>query len=232
MNKEEWKDIPDYEGIYQASTHGRIRSLDKIDNMGRLRKGRVLKFKISKFGYACVGLTKNYKLKTMFVHRVALTAFDRLPKDNEECNHKDGNKLNNYLYNLEWVTHLQNMQHKDNVLGKHNRGERCHLSKLTEHQIRNIRKDVRCLKDIAREYKIHISVVSKIRHNKIWKHVECGTDIELKNHNCKLNEGKIIEIRVHLKEGKLTQKQIAEIYGVSRGNISCIKLGKTWGHVK
>lgn len=143
MEKEEWEDIPGYEGLYQASTHGRIRSYDKYvkcRGVGqRFMTGRVLKQFKDRYGYLRISLHKGGKIKTYKVHRLVLTVFDHPPKPGEQCNHKDGDKENIYIENLEWCTAKQNCDHRDNVLGKHNRGERQGSHVLTDRDVREIR---------------------------------------------------------------------------------------------
>ena len=101
-----WKDYKDYEGLYQASNLGRMRSLDRWvkgpNSSIRFCKGRILKPCTTKDGYLLVNLCKNGKVKSFLVHRLVAEAFidntDNLP----QVNHKDENKLNNNVDNLEW----------------------------------------------------------------------------------------------------------------------------------
>lgn len=101
MNKEleEWKDIPDYEGKYQVSNMGRVKSL----NYARRKQVKVLRPGIEKTrGYLSVTLLKDGKQKTKPVHRLVAIAFIPNPNDLPQVNHKDENKLNNCVDNLEW----------------------------------------------------------------------------------------------------------------------------------
>ena len=102
MEKEIWKNIPNYEGLYQASINGEIRSL--YTNI-------ILKQEISKNGYCKVMLCKNKKRKLLSVHRlIAMTYLDNYSED-LQVNHIDGNKQNNTINNLEMVTCKENIQH-------------------------------------------------------------------------------------------------------------------------
>ena len=100
---ETWKDIVGYEGVYQISTNGNIKSVPRKGTRG----GLLISTK-DKDGYLCVGLNKNGKRKTFKVHRLVAITFipniDNLP----EVNHKDENKSNNCVDNLEWCTHDYN----------------------------------------------------------------------------------------------------------------------------
>ena len=101
---EEWKDIPGYEGIYQASSFGRIKSLDRRSGGMRNYKlrGRLLKTKPHDRTFV-VGLTKNNKQTVKSVGYWVLTAFIGLPPDGfTMCVHRDGDKLNNAIENLMW----------------------------------------------------------------------------------------------------------------------------------
>lgn len=112
---EEWKDIPGYEGIYQASTHGRIQSLDiwirEKNGKERLHKGRLLKMYKIHNGYLCVCLQTKGVRKHFLVHRLIALTFIPNPQCLDTVNHKDENKDNNYVDNLEWQTLYQNNRH-------------------------------------------------------------------------------------------------------------------------
>lgn len=107
MMEEIWKPIPDYEGLYEASNMGRIRSLPHItvsSNGKRVQvKGQIMKPCLQHSGYYHVVLRKNGKKTTLLVHRLILISFVGF-KPGYDTNHKDENKSNNRLDNLEWVT--------------------------------------------------------------------------------------------------------------------------------
>ena len=102
---EEWRDIGGYEGLYQVSNLGRVRSLRDKNNK---KRELILKPKIMRNGYLKVDLCKNGKQKTFTVHRLVATVFISNPKNFPVVNHKDENKLNNNVSNLEWCTVLYN----------------------------------------------------------------------------------------------------------------------------
>ena len=120
MTKEVWKDIKGYEGLYQVSNLGRVKSLAHVTiqkNGSKLSvKGRILKPNVRKEGYHRVGLYRGHsKPKWYFVHRLVCGAFHENP-DNKPCvNHIDENKANNKASNLEWCTYEENNNH-----GTHN----------------------------------------------------------------------------------------------------------------
>ena len=115
--EEIWKDIKGYEGLYQVSNLGNVRSLDAIINCKgakgideHIRYGRILKKYIGTTGYYSVNLSKNSKVKIMRVHRLAAIAFIPNPNKYRLINHIDGNKLNNNIENLEWCDYSHNLR--------------------------------------------------------------------------------------------------------------------------
>lgn len=115
-----WKDITGYEGLYQASTKGNIRSLNHIRKNGTnqyMQRGKLLKFNKNPNGYLQVRLSKNGVAKTYRVNRlIALTFIDN-PFNKKTVNHINGNKLDNNVKNLEWATHKEQTNHMHKVLG-------------------------------------------------------------------------------------------------------------------
>lgn len=117
---EEWKDVPGYEGFYQVSNIGRVRSVDhyvKHFRGDKLRKGKIKEFSITHDGYYRVGLSKYSKQKHVTVHRLVALAFIAKPESKDFVNHKDGIKTNNHVSNLEWCTSGENTRHFHEVLG-------------------------------------------------------------------------------------------------------------------
>lgn len=121
QEKEEvWKDIAGYEGYYQVSDRGRVRSLDRIVlykkrkiKPGALRPtgGCIRKLATTRGGYTKTILYKNGRPKTYLVHRLVALAFIENPDNKPQVNHKDFNKLNCRADNLEWVTAKENTQY-------------------------------------------------------------------------------------------------------------------------
>lgn len=104
MEKEIWKSVPGYEGLYEVSNLGRVRSLTIVDSIGRTKRGIVLRQKTAKNGYKEVCLHKNGRQKTKKVHRLVAEAFLANNENLPQVNHKDENKGNNLLGNLEWCS--------------------------------------------------------------------------------------------------------------------------------
>ena len=110
-----WKDIKGYEGIYQISNLGNIKSLDHYirqrNNNYKLYHGKTLKPYMTSTGYYKIDLHNGKKRKIMLIHRLIANAFIPNPDDLPEVNHIDGNKTNNNIDNLEWCTRSDNIKH-------------------------------------------------------------------------------------------------------------------------
>lgn len=112
--KEEWKDIVGYEGLYQVSNLGRVKSFDKVVKNAKgtyIKKERYLKPQKISNGYFIVGLYKNKKHKNIYIHKIVAEAFLDNSNCYEEINHIDGNKENNVFSNLEYCSRNYNQKH-------------------------------------------------------------------------------------------------------------------------
>ena len=103
MQKEIWKDVPEYEGLYQVSNYGRVLSTRK--------KHLIMKLKDNGHGYFLVGLWKNKKCKNKYIHRLVAESYIPNLENNSQVNHKDGIKSNNHVENIEWCNQSQNNKH-------------------------------------------------------------------------------------------------------------------------
>lgn len=165
--QEEWKNIIGFEGLYDISNKSRVRSI--------FRYKIILKPILCKNGYLSYNLCKNNIQKKKTIHRLIAIAFVPNP-DNKPCiNHIDGNKLNNNIDNLEWVTHKENIQHASNFGLMSGRQHLIHPStKLYEKDIINIRllltQGISLLK-ISILYKVSKTLISQIKLGKKWKRV-------------------------------------------------------------
>ena len=123
--KEIWKDVKGYEGIYQVSNLGRVRSLDRMAGRNRLYKGRVIMERTHNTGYKFVRLCRNNKFEQPSIHRLVAEAFIPNPNNKPTVNHIDENKGNNIVTNLEWATYKENCNHGTRNIRAHiNRDEK------------------------------------------------------------------------------------------------------------
>lgn len=103
-SNELWHDVPGYEGLYKVSSYGRIK-----------RNGRLKTFRVDRGGYYTVWLSKESEQKNYKVHRLVAQAFIPNPQNKLTVNHIDGNKQNNFVENLEWATHSENIIHANKM---------------------------------------------------------------------------------------------------------------------
>lgn len=182
INQEEyevWRDINGYEGIYQISDLGRVKSLERIVKSGN--KMRKLKERIRtpvkhKLGYMCLNLSKESEIKGHLIHRLVATHFLPNPNGYPEVNHIDGDKTNNIHTNLEWCTRKENINHAiDTGLTKQN-GVDSHWSKLTNDEVFAIRimykKDERATyENLAEQFGVGASTIGRVVRKEVYQNV-------------------------------------------------------------
>jgi hypothetical protein len=169
---EEWRDIPEWEGLYQASDKGRIRSYPKQTVRG-FRKGRVLTPVIKGQRYQAVTLSDKARRTQYLVHvLIAVTFAGARPQGHHTC-HKDDNKYNNTASNIYYGTPGDN--NRDKVKnGVQPFGSKHHNTKLTDAKVRRIRKEAEAgntLTTIANKYEVSLSAVWSIVKRKTWRHI-------------------------------------------------------------
>lgn len=171
-----WKDVLGYEGYYQVSNLGRVKSLDRVvlrkgHNMNL--KGKIIKPQLNEFGYQMVVLIKMAKSKSIKIHQLVANAFIPNPENLPCINHKDGLKRNNHATNLEWCTYSQNHKHAyDMGLKKpyERNGEKNPKAKFTNEevtQIRRIHKHVGTA-ELASKYGVHVDTITNMIKRKTY----------------------------------------------------------------
>lgn len=170
---EYWKPIPDFEEIYEISNLGRVRT--RISRKGTV-KGAILNPEITEFGYKRITLTKDKVRKRIMVHRLVLLTFvGDPPEDKTDTNHKNKDRSDNRLCNLEWVTPSENMYHSYSYGNRGTaRGSGNGNAKLSEEDILQIRKlyaEGQTQSGLARIFDVTQVTIWRVVHGNSWKHV-------------------------------------------------------------
>lgn len=165
MTEEIYKSVVGYEGFYEVSNLGNIRSLP------RGKKGKVKQMKPTKQHYYNIDLCKHGEIKRWLMHRLIAIAFIPNPENKPMVNHIDGNKHNNRLDNLEWVTGSENQKHAVRIGIKSAKGTKNSSCKLTEKQVLEILVNKSPYPVISEQYGISISTVSNIKTGYSWSHL-------------------------------------------------------------
>lgn len=175
MDKEIWKDIEGYEGRYQVSNFGRVRSFAN-HNGSIIQIPKILKENLSTEGYSRIRFYKNGVGKDYFIHRLVAKVFISNPENKPCVNHINGIKTDNRVENLEFCTYSENTLHAyRNRLEISKKGENVYNAKLTNEQAKQIRKEyIPYSKEygvnaLSRKYKLTYKSMWNIIHNKTYK---------------------------------------------------------------
>lgn len=238
---ETWQIIPNFPD-YEASDNGRIR---RYTNGTNTSAGHILRPNMSPKGYLNLKLYRERQRFYFSVHRlIAFTFLSDTYFENAQINHKDGNKANNCVENLEWCTAKENKQHSIKVLGHDHNGENSPNTLLTNEQVLEIHKLLMegCSSTMIRQsFQISKSVVSRIRRRIAWGTVLSNADNQYPATKIPRRKGEahgrhilqetdIPLIRQEIEKGISCQK-IATKFNVGRTTIQHIKNGDTWTHV-
>jgi NUMOD4 motif/HNH endonuclease len=180
-----WKPVPGYENIYEVSSLGNVRSVERIDPAGRRQQARTRTPQVAKRGgYLVINLRKDRKSFAKKVHHLVALAFLGDPGKPfgwadgcVEVNHKDGNKHNNQPDNLEYCTRAENIEHAYRT-GLHDgslRGVRNGRAKLTPEQVQEIRAlyttGQHSIPQLGRRFNVGKSTIGYIVQGVTWKHL-------------------------------------------------------------
>jgi len=250
MEQEIWKDIPNYEGLYQASTLGRIKRVKRY-NKGRagckrLVNEKVLKFLLDRRGYYySIILFKNNHKRRISIHRLVALTFITNPSNKPQVNHINGNKKDNRAINLEWCTNSENQLHAYKIGlkvipdGEINANSK--LSNLEVEYIKELYNYGKTISEISKIKNIPIGRLRSIFYGQSWKSHSVQIDkrdgrsdrskelykrLELKRFNNKSKCANIIVAKVDKITGKETiyksVKEASDKTGIPRTSIRCV----------
>ena len=181
---EVWKDIRGYEGLYQVSSLGNVRSLNRVNTNNRCikreLKGRILKQSDDGKGYLTVSLSRNNKTVSRTVHSLVASNFIQKTRATTQVNHISGVKNDNRVINLEWVTASENLLHahkigiKKPLLGNEHQG-----SVLTESDVIWLRKNKGKFRtdDKAKELSVSCTTIRDAISGRTWSWLKEGLDV-------------------------------------------------------
>ena len=164
---EDWRNVVGYEGLYQVSNYGRIKSFHSVCS-------RIIRYTSNKKIYPTVGLTKNGKTKNYGVHVLVATAFIKNPENFPVVHHKDNSKFNSCFWNLDWVTYSANARLAFQMGVKKSFG---HVKKLTPNQVRYIRKNYKPYdkkfgaRALAKKFNVNVNVITNVVKYKSYKNI-------------------------------------------------------------
>jgi len=173
LTGEIWKDVPGYEGHYQASDLGRVR---RVGGSYGTCHPRLRKLSVHQQGYLVVTLYRDNCGRSFLVHRLVFAAFSGPIPDDTDINHIDGNKKNNTPGNLELASRRENIHHAIAIGLMNTTGENNPQARVTEAQVADMRARYRFgggpgYKALAKEYGLPWGTVRNIITRKTWAHV-------------------------------------------------------------
>jgi hypothetical protein len=175
--QEERRIIPGYNGMYEIDRAGVVYATFPFKGQPA---GRKLKTRIDRAGYVHTALSKNKRSQHRTIHRLVMLAWQPVENSHElDVNHIDGNKQNNHLSNLEWLSHADNIRHAGMVLNawekRNQRGDTAGHHKLTSADIRGIRilrDEGKTQQEIALVYGVSQENIGAILRGRTWGHVD------------------------------------------------------------
>ena len=241
-----WREVPGFEGRYEVSSHGRVRSLPRVELSSRGRrvvKGGLLRSTPDPDGYLHVSLSggSGAKRRTCSLHRLVCTAFHGPPTLlHNEAAHLDGSRTNARADNLRWVSKRENHSHK-RLHGTHGAGEKHPRARLTEASARvaiSMLADGLTCKEVGAVVGVSASAIEDIRKRKNWRHIQGPTAAYAprstgsgqhgaKNHWAKLTQDQAEEIRRRGRAGE-TCRALGREFGISKAAANRAIRGETY----
>ena len=228
LDGEDWADIEGYEGRYQISTFGRVKSLPRKHK----RTPKILRPKLDKKNYLMIEILSKRQRKPFKIHRLVAQAFIPNPNNKPQVNHIDGCKINAYVGNLEWATNAENQRHAYVTgLNVALQGEDKPQAKLNNEQVRYIRDNPENLKtiELAQYFGVNKTTIERVKFGRTFKMVggKISQVWQCEEHfNSKLTNKQALYIRDNPE--KLNTVELAKMFGVSKSTISNIQIGKNY----
>lgn len=217
MQKEIWVSVETIRGRYEISNNGRLRKY-----VSKYKKPIIVKGGLGSQGYWTYSLVNRREL----AHRIIAKAFIPNPNNLPFINHKDGNKLNNSIDNLEWCTPKENVVHAAKTgLMKWRRGEDAHKSKLNNMKVLEIYNSLERTTVLSKRYNIDQSIVFDIKAGNSWKHITGG--VRIMKPRKYLSEKTILSIYNEISPRDVVAKK----YGVSKSHVTSIKNGRIHSNI-
>lgn len=236
MTCETWKGVPGFEGLYEVSNLGRVRSLDRVvryrSGPVHTHRGRVLKLAAGRSGYPHVQLFRNGHGVCRSVHSLVLAAFVGPRPKGHQCRHKNGHRKDARLSNLEYGTARENCLDKRRH-NTHMPGSRNPASVLSEPDVALIYKrlqDGETQTALAAEYGVTSTAIGHIARGTNWASLTGGEIPNRMRGNRRLTDSALREIADRLRRGD-TAPSIAKDFGVEMQSIYAIKQGRRWSHI-
>lgn len=168
-----WKPVKGYEGLYEVSNLGRVKSISYSHGRKKPRNN-IKKLQVTNRDYLAVCLYRNNKNDRRLVHILVAEAFlpdCPGPREQYHIDHINNDPQDNRACNLQWLTVRENVYLKPKANGHKFHGEGNPAAKLTEEDVIKIRQDSRALGALAKEYNVSKTTICDIRKGRIWKHL-------------------------------------------------------------
>lgn len=219
--------------MYKLISNTKFYVINSLGNIINLKTGKKLNPYISRSGYFRIRLQVGLKAhKNYTIHRIIASLFIDNPLNKPQVNHIDGNRLNNNIDNLEWVTGSENMLHSTRILSKRI-GSQIEWSKLSELDVQNICMDSLkeySLKKLANKYNVSKSNISSILNGKTWISITKNYNhIPISKSTQCLNEEIVRNICNELLLD--SQVNIAKKYNITVACVNDISKQRSWAHI-
>jgi hypothetical protein len=174
---EEWREVPGFEQYLLVSDFGNIKTKTRERLDGNIEKSKMLAQKIKKNGYLEIGVRINKKKKYFLVHRLVAATFIQKQEGLEFVNHKNFNKKDNRVDNLEWCTSSSNSIHAQKG-GRCNNEEKHHKAKLNKQKVAYIRTTTEDISTLAKKFGVSESTIENVKARRTWKYFDIKEELK------------------------------------------------------